>query len=372
MDKRTSHDKIAQITWITYTNYGTFLQAFALQQVLKQLGFNSALIDDSRYVGAIVSMKGRLLSLLSSIYHRTYFKNKRQKKLYRSFADSFLTIDRNWIDYKDLNNRYNTFICGSDQIWSPLLPNHHDGFYFASFASESAKNIAYAPSLGSKTYSAEYATLTSKWISKFSFLSARESSGAKILSEISGKNDVATVIDPTLLLPSKDWIEFEKKNTTTSSKLQCRPYLLTYFLTRNSKYFDAAKRIAKEKGLLLVSLNSLPNLHNDFDVVLECGPMEFLSAIANAHYVITDSFHGTIFAIHFHRPFLTFKRFATNAANSQNARVENLFEKLEIKDNFLGEDDPLRLPQQPNWKRISELLDIERSHSLNYLKSALQ
>lgn len=250
--------------------------------------------------------------------------------------------------------------------------NHHDGFYFASFASETAKNIAYAPSLGSKTYSAEYAALTSKWLRKFSFLSARESSGAKILSEISGKNDVATVIDPTLLLPSNKWIDFEKKNSKASLKLQGRPYLLTYFLSRNSKYFNAAKRIAKEKGLLLVTLNSLPGLRKDFDIVLECGPMEFLSAIANAQYVITDSFHGTIFAIHFQRPFLTFKRFATNAANSQNARVENLFEKLEIKDNFLGEDDTLVLPETPNWERISELLNIERSDSLNYLKSALQ
>lgn len=371
MNKQVVHNKIAQITWITYTNYGTFLQAFALQQVLNQLGYDSVIIDDSRLVNENISWKSRILIFLSSIYHLNYFKNRKRQKLYDNFASSFLNVDYCWRDYGDVNSRYGIFVCGSDQIWSPLLPNHHNGFYFASFASENAKKIAYAPSLGCKTIPKAYASLTSKWLYRFAYLSARETSGTKILEEITGRKDIETVIDPTLLLSSEQWSNFEKTNSKLPSKIYGRHYLLAYFLTKNTNYISIAKKIAKEKRLTLVAINSINGLSKYFDIIINCGPMEFLSVIANAQYVVTDSFHGSIFAIHFKRPFLTLKRFTSDAPNSQNARIENLFAKLEICDNFLGEEDKFIMPKEPNWSYIEELLKSERSLSINYLKTAL-
>ena len=364
--------KIAQITWITYPNFGTFLQAFALQYTLSKYNVDCYIIDDRIYANNQSYIRSLASKIFFSLRHRNLylFDQIKIERQYNNFKKKFIKIDNTWSTFSELNNKYSIFICGSDQIWSPILPNHYDGFYFASFASNSAKKIAYAPSLGSKTYREEFAELVRPWLDSFNALSAREETGAHILSEITGITDIPVVLDPTLLLTHSEWSEFERQNGNNPVKKK-DAYLLAYFLTFNEKYLEKTREIANAKGLKLILINNILGLSKYSDEIINCGPLEFLSALAGCNYFITDSFHGSIFALQLHKPFLTLKRFKDESYNSQNSRIENLFRLCDIKDNFLDETSYSSLPIEPDWKRIEKLISIERQKSLNYLKMAL-
>lgn len=364
---------IAQITWIAYPNYGTYLQAFALQRTLASLGVESLVIDDVRYTGTPSKLRVLASNLFKILTGKWRLGLSRISALrrYDKFVGRHIRVDRDWKATSDLAERYRTFICGSDQIWSELLPDHHDGFYFAAFAPDSAKKIAYAPSLGSHKCDAEYSRMVRPWVENFTALSAREPAGAETLSDITGRRDVAVVMDPTLLLNHSDWAEFEKANRKKPVKGD-KPYALAYFLTYNREYFEKSEKIAREKGLKLVIINPLAATYDFPGEHINCGPLEFLSAIAGASCVLTDSFHGTIFAMQFHRPFITFKRFKASDRKSQNSRIENLFALAGIDDNFLDTSILEATPSVPDWDKVEEALESERKKSLAYLKKSLR
>lgn len=368
--------RVGQITWVTFPNFGTYLQAYALQQVLKQLGHKSEIIDDKRYTWLDITPK-HVWGWTKSMIRRP---KKTWRKLtmvrpFREFADQHLNVRRKWSDANQLAADYDCFVCGSDQIWSPLLPEHFDGFYFAAFAHPTAKKIAYAPSLGSKTAPKEYRAMVKPWLESFAALSAREAPGAEIIAEISGRNDVQTVLDPTLLLTGQEWQELERAASLPQSLSQSK-FMVVYLLTYNETYLKAARRFADRKGLKLAVFNLDMRMAPYADTVIpHSGPMEFLTALAHADYVMTDSFHATIFSIHFRRPFVTFKRFKDGEKRNQNSRLENLFGMLKISDNLIGEeqiaDSAFALPLTPDWDAVESALEIERLKSINYLKSAL-
>lgn len=358
----------AIITWISYPNYGSMLQAYALQQTLKRLGVDSKLIDDSRYVRP-KGFKCRIKNFVCSLLKAFLFQRRKSFSSFAYFKQNFLQVDAEWKNTSQLSDRYSRIICGSDQIWSSILPDHHNGFYFASFASEECEKIAYAPSIGSMTYSTEYAELVRPWIKNFKSLSSREKSGADILKEISARDDVAVVLDPTLLLSSEQWRELEKHS---DYPLPDGHYMFAYFLTFNETYLRFAKGKAAEMGLQLVTIDNLPMFGRYADRVLsDVGPVAFLRLIANADYVVTDSFHGSIFSIQYRKPFITVKRFSDNEPRCQNSRIYNLFELLGIRDNFLSGQELDRQPCVPDWNSVERALDTERQMSIDYLRKAL-
>lgn len=362
--------QIAQITWIAYPNFGTFLQAYALQQILKSMGHDSILIDDTRFTWLANTPRIRMARFKAMLLNPSgWLRNRRILRSYRLFADKYLKIDRSWRTERELNEKYDAFVCGSDQIWSPLLPQHFGGFYFAAFADKKVK-IAYGPSLGSTCVTPEYVDMVRPWLSSFSSLSAREKVGAEILASITGRGDVETVLDPTLLLDSDSW------NTLISGcdmNFERESYVLAYFLTFNNVYLSKAREIADKQGCKLIVIDIDVKMKPYADVFYRsAGPADFLWLVANARYVVTDSFHGSIFACQFKRPFLTVKRFKDSAANCQNSRIENLFKILGITDNFRGEENIDRLPVEPDWLVVTAALESYRKHSMNYLHSALK
>ena len=358
---------VGQITWITYKNYGTFLQAFALQNTLNKLGIKSNIIDDKRFTFGSKSIR-HILSKLISIFRKKNSSDKTNRyDGYEHFSKRFLNIDRDWKSYEDLTNRYDIFLCGSDQIWSPLLNDHHEGFYFASFAGSKNTKIAYGPSLGTKEYSYKFKDLISPWLSNFYKLSSREEEGTKILSEITGRKDIATVLDPTLLMTPAEWKEFEQQNRKSLIE---GSYVLLYLLRYNESYIRRAQELAINLKLPLVAFDNLPELTKKVDYIVSGGPLEFITAIAHSNMVLTDSFHGTIFALNFKRKFITFQRFSNGEHMNQNSRIENLFKIVGIEDNFINEANIESLPSEPDWEKIEDNLSKERLKSINYLSSS--
>ena len=110
------------------------------------------------------------------------------------------------------------------------------------------------------------------------------------------------------------------------------------------------------------------------DIPLFAGPMEFMRAIKNASYFFTDSFHGSIFAIHFEKRFYTLRRFKEDASNNQNSRVENLFSLLGLSDYFVGDENLDKITNLPliDYEKVKGIIASERERSLRYLKESLE
>lgn len=328
--------KIAIITWCSYYNFGTYLQAYALQWQLQKMGHKAMLLDDSiyttnivrsKYLQLLIWSKKRLKKALLPSYRASSKNDQIAIKLYQDFRDKWLDIDKCTEPLSLLDEHYDCYVCGSDQIWNAAcLKSIGKDFFFANFSQR--PKIAYAPS-GLVNYPPEARIELAQLVIKFNYLSARETVAASILHDLTGKK-VETVVDPTLLVPQTEWkklIQPENKAT--------RPYILLYLLRRNRVYIQMAKQYAQHKGLELKIIHSTYVNHQEYTI--PAGPSEFLALVNNAEMIMTDSFHGTIFAIKFQRPFITFQRFHANEDNSQNICLVNLFNMIGFSNRFVDE-----------------------------------
>lgn len=361
--------RIGHITWITYPNFGTYLQAYALQKAISCLGYESRIIDDIRFTYLYASKRHLIRKAIGLLIHPAanfrWFKSRHELlSPFNRFKKRYLIVDKGWKTEESLVKRYNGFVCGSDQIWSPLLPSQHGGFYFASFAKKN--KIAYAPSLGSTSIPEEQKSLYKGWLDSFDAIAMREDTASVAVSNLLGKG-IPTVLDPTLLLTGEEWSEIAKEPKTK------HPYILCYFLTYNKKYIDYTRNIGKVLKLDTVFLGDTQEVRELSDVRLKgTGPAEFLGLVRNAEMVITDSFHGTIFSIVFNRRFVTLKRFKNSDPKNQNSRIENLFRQLGI-DGFYSEEsiDSGNVEFVSDFGLINESLSQLKSKSIAYLQKSL-
>lgn len=360
--------KIGIVTWITYHNFGTFLQAYALQRVVSSLGYENKILSDQRLVLEIHPKAGLFRRFLITCYHCFFdFKGlwkgfSKASESYHSFEQKYLQVDHSWKDESELNKRYDTFICGSDQIWSPVIP--FQPYYYLAFTRK--KKIAYAPSIGQDFYPEDRKSQMKELLSDFTAVSVREKRGAELLRSFINK-PIETVVDPTLLVSSDLWYPLVEQGKTES------PYVLCYLLTFNEHYLRYVKQFAEKKCLPL-KIFILDKRYLSFaDEPIYAGPKEFLYQIFHSSYFFTDSFHGTIFAIHFKKWFRVFKRFKSGAANNQNSRVENLLSIAGLQDYFIDESEFDKIEQLPSivYTEVKESIHKERERSLLFLNKAL-
>ena len=365
----------ATVTWITWPNFGSYLQAYALQQVIKGLGYDNKIIDDGRVVSPTYqgypkykeySFKKKLRHKIALVLHL----HSRQDNLshdsywkFIKFRDSFLDIDNDYRTFEELGKKYDVYIAGSDQIWYPDKEIFKP-FYYLDFTSR--KKVSYAASIGVKTYPEEYKEKVKTLLSSFSHISVREARGAELLKGFLNR-EVHVDLDPTLLLDGSKWKEIMSDHAVTHKK-----YVLCYLLTANQSYFEFARDFATKRNLKLVFFNVIPEVESYADKVIAAGPREFIRAINDAEYVLTDSYHGTVFSILLHKTFLTFKRFHQGDNRNQNSRIENLFKILDIKDYFVDVQDLSKCKLESlDYAKIEELLDKEKLKSLSYIKNIL-
>lgn len=352
--------RTATVTWITYQNFGTYLQAYALQQAVKGLGYENWILDDRRFV-----LSSPLRAFLGRWKRRLQGQPTAPSNTaaYRKFRERHLQVDERWTDYADLNRRYDLFLCGSDQIWSPYFKVNP--YYYLHFTDK--PKVAYAPSTGTGYLPDRYRRETKPLLDRFSAIAVREASGARSMNEYVNK-DVRTVTDPTLLLTAAEWEEVAAPVENAVS-----PYLLCYFLSPNAWYMDYARTEARRLGMPLKVFYTRSEYRAYGDERLSAGPGEFLTYIRKAARVLTDSFHASIFSILFHKDFVTFKRFEDGGERDQNARLADLFARLGLSSRFVGQD---RLAEAaglavPDYTAVDGRLSRLREESLDYLSGAL-
>lgn len=366
--------KTATLTWDSFPNYGTMLQAYALQQYLLSEGHENHIIDDSSIVFPSFGRKSkqnlwkyRLKRFWQSL-HANYRHFYRLQRVYcpkmEDFKKRHLLIDYNVNDVLSDKADYDLYICGSDQIWNPTaLINPCRKFFFADFTKR--KKISYAPSIGLYSVPTEWKETVRNLISSFSSLSVREQAGKEALQELTEK-DIHVVVDPTMLLDKEQW---EK---CIPSSTQDEKYVLGYLLTPNDVYLQAIKDYAKRSNLKLYLFFLDLSYYGKADKLITGGPFDFLSFIKNAEIVFTDSFHGTIFSYMLRTPFYTLRRFKENSKENQNSRIETLLHNMDATYLLLDESNcnDISCPYI-DFDHIRESLAPFIEKSKQYLQKAL-
>lgn len=368
--------KVAIMTWFHYQNFGTALQVAAMYYAINQLGYKVDVINYLPHEN-VVTLNGK--KVLKDFL--TNGINKFKSKLYRNFGDlerceafnkfisQHITLTKRCKTTSELfslNKTYDSFVCGSDQIWAPSC---FDPKYFLDFVQSKQKLISYAPSIGLASIKDEYVKKQMKQlISRFKHLSVRERHGRKLIGELCGKN-AEVVLDPTLLLSAETWDKFASKKISINE-----PYLLCYFLGDNRKTWKHTKKLAKKLNLPIkvISINN-KTYHRGMEVLEGIGPAEFIELINNAAFVCTDSFHGTIFSIQYEKPFYVYERFSKRDSNSQNSRIYNILEITRLKNRLVLDKNTVEEnPTHCDFDIPKRILAEERMFSLQFLEKALQ
>ena len=365
--------KVAIMTWYQHKNYGTTLQALALQKVIKNLGYYVEGIDyysngyyRETFLEKILSkqrIKEGIRNKVNRIRYGSVVDSKKEE-LYKKFIEDFIVFHKPTQTASQLfclNKEFDAFVCGSDQIWSP---NEFNSKYFLDFVKDDIKKISYAPSFG-VTYIEDDCVRESvgELVSKIKHLSVREYQGADMLKEYYGI-DAKVVIDPTLILNAKEWLSYSNKDYKVDSNI-----LLCYFLGENENVWKHVESIAKLHNLKVAVIPVFSkDYRRKYNILEGVGPAEFITLFSKASYICTDSFHGTVFSILFQREFKIFKRFKDNNLKSQNSRIINILEKLNLIDRLGNKSKSQEII---DWKKVYSLLDGLRKESVEFLSKSL-
>ncbi len=375
--------KTGILTFHRANHYGAQLQAYALMKAVEAAGADCEVIDYVRIDtidGNKLFKKGlsahNVLSNVHTALHYSPFKNRSDR--YEAFRREEMRHSERfygtWKELAEAAPSYDVYICGSDQIWNPFIykENTFDPAFFADFA-RGGRRISYAPSFGIGEMPEKYRELLKNYLSKFDSLSVRESQGAKIIFDVAGRDSV-NVLDPTLLLTGEQW-----KAISSEVPNGGKPYILCYFISDPSKYSDYVRAISEKYNLPVISLCGARRVvHGSSRSVLDAGPREFLSLFANASFVCTNSFHGTVFSVNFEKEFMCFTE-KLSSEKAVNSRVYSILEKLGLLSRICTADTDMtafsaftKKDMQPvDYNHVNVLLQCERDISFKYLKDAL-
>lgn len=362
--------KIAIMTWYTFRNYGTVLQAVALNRVIRDFGYDVSTIAYNP-LERKKPFAERVLNKIERLLSASDYSSDEKELLFENFIKENICLTskiHSSEEFHRLNSDFDAFVCGSDQIWGPRWL---DTRFYLDFVEKADCKIAYAPSFGcSEIPEDNKRKKISSCLMDFGSISVREKSGAEIVESLIGKKP-PVVLDPTLLLDDEKWDEYARTCFDKSKR-----YCLFYFLGNNPQNYHVAKKIAEDKGL---KIKILPVFSKDFklesSIHESVGPSEFLTLLKNADYVCTDSFHGMVFSVIFHKQFVAFERFKRTGGKSQNTRIYNFLNLMGLNNVLLGQDSLNEWEQKTNlsidYKHVDDRLETLRKDSLAYLKSAL-
>lgn len=347
--------KIGIITICDNTNYGNRLQNYALHKIISNLGLDNVTLWDKKENTLKEQIKLAIKKVLptSNINRKKYilFQKFTRKKI----ANKYVSMS----NLKEINNKFDYFIVGSDQIWNYNF-GHAQEKDFLKFANYN-KTISYAPSFGISNIEDEWKERISDGVNHIKYLSVREQQGAKIIKELTGR-DAQVVLDPTLLLSKEDWCNIQKK----PKKMIKEKYILTYFLgEKTQKLNEEISKLSKDENLKIINLCDIED--KDF---YACGPSEFLYLFNNAELVLTDSFHACVFSMIFNKPFYVFDR-NSKGMKSMNSRLDTLLSTFKQEQRKINSLDSIDDVFECDYKESYEILKIKQNESLTFLKNAL-
>ena len=355
---------IGIITFHCQYNFGSALQAYALQTTLEKLGHSNILINfyykkDMKIYDVRWDSKRPDVILFDLL---TAKKNHARKRAYHRFHNEFLRQTErtdDWMQLGSICRNMDILICGSDQIWNLRLVQGVHPAYYLRFAKPNQKRIAYAPSFAAIHIPEQYKDELKEALQDFSAISVRERSHAEELSSMLDRT-VERTLDPALLLERKDYDVLLENFCVKLPKQYIFIYCLHHVnLKMVCKY---AEKLAEEHNLKIVYFNKYDIHKRRYCVnIFELDPRAFVYAIKNAAFVVADSFHAAVFSIIYHKPFMSY------SLDDTRNRLDSLYADLGITGHFIGES-----AYQPiEYNILDEKLALLRSDSLRFLMDAL-
>ncbi len=369
--------KVGIITFHASHNYGSMLQAYALQQVILGMGYDCEIINfrsiAQKKMYKPIFMVGTLYArcvrfIIQSMYVLGILKKYR---LFESFLKEDLILSsKEYNTLKDLENtdfNYDYYISGSDQIWNVETLDFSYA-YFLPFV-KSGKRISYAPSMGPGLSIDKCGDINIiiEFLKKYDAISVREADGAKYIESICNK-PVATVLDPTLLLNFKEYDKLIGDRPLIKGE-----YVFIYSPWNcNESVYEMAYSLGKKYNKKVIISQGLRNKHEllrwgrKLNIYAAVGPKEFLNLCKNASIICCDSFHAVVFSILFKKCFFVLDGMKDNRISTL-LRITNLQSR-----SFSLSDDYLTAPLHIDYTNAINALEIERLKSLKWLKDNLK
>ena len=360
---------IKVITRHAPSNYGSLLQSIATQTILERLGHNCEIIDyirdDEHGLKAIMTSLKNKPSWNSNAVKRMayilmrYPAEKLAEIKFEKMRKRYLKLTVLCRTHGELGKlKADIFMTGSDQVWGPTLNGKHDGAYFLSFV-EGKPKLAYAASFGRTEFTEDVVEQYKNMLSCYNAITVREDSAVELLYEWGIRCD-GQVLDPTLLLTADEWSNFiqgcEKKGN----------YVLVYQIHNDKNLGRYAKRFAEYVGLPIVRVS--PYLHQisrEGSLRLLPNMDKFLSYIRECDYMITDSFHGTAFALNFNRQFIEIL-----PNNKTGSRNQSILQLTGLQDRIVTDYDDFSLADKAiDYSNVNGIIVKERKRSMDILKT---
>lgn len=351
-----------------FTNYGSALQSWALSETLRKMGHTPVLLDycpdilrDKDPLDPMRNMwdsdpEARRQCELSLPAIRVNYE-----KFEQFYTSRFNRTQRKYFseNFHDVmtDEKLDAFVCGSDTIFCVDEFGIDDG-YFANYpCMKEGHTISYAASFGDSHFTPETYALLDQRLQNFKAIGIRERGMLPYIRERVGVR-VEKVLDPTLLLTIEDFGRIE------APRQEKERYILLYARRYNKAMFDYTDRKAKKLGCKVIDISLRATNADKHRMFYEAGVEEFLSLVHHAEFVVTNSFHGMIVAVHYQRPFVIFSR------EQCDTKIDEVLELFGIPERKLvsGEESP---PDSINFKMVNSNIEGARTASLGYLIKSL-
>lgn len=350
--------RVGILTFHYATNHGAVLQAYALYKTINS--FPGCHADIINYVP-----DGYSYNILSNDCMTDDQRRKREK--FNQFLFENCGICTPMV-HSVTGNQYDLYLVGSDQVWNTELPEAANYEFFLPNLDSEAKRAAYSASIGMDIDSIDK-ELFRQYLPRFQKISVREKSYKRIISELSGKECEYT-LDPAMLLKQRDYETLLEKTVGIE-----RNYLL-YFWYGNEesglKSIETVNTLVRKYNLLVKHTFAKGSvirkmLVNDGGYVFNAGIGEFLQYIKNARIVVTNSFHGAVFALLFEKPLYIFY------SEKRKCRQENLVELFHLQNRVIQRYVcPDQLNIEMDYAYVLSILEKERERSLAFLRNIIE
>lgn len=370
--------KIGILTQPLMNNYGGILQAYALTQTLHMLGYHAEIIRREHDTKRLLKVKNIIKKIL--------FNKKTWDQMYYDLAINMLKFVQDNIKQSEKeyyshnihdinNNQYDAIIVGSDQVWRPKYSPKITNYFLDFCRHKNIKKISYSASFGSQEweFSPKETSQCAKLIKEFHAISVREKSAVHYCKEYFGLEYVRHTLDPTFLLNREHYIKLIHKYNEPKHDGDLMYYILDNTPDKQSIIREISNVYSLKSFSIMPekNLSTLLDYHNDEHTMFAYPRVtSWLRGFLDAQYVITDSFHGTVFSIIFNKPFFVI-------ANKERglARFYSLLEMFNLTNRLIFSLNDLKhgmMLYEFDWDTINSTLIEKKKKSIVFLKEALE
>lgn len=375
------------ITTFRQPNFGSVLQAFALQHVIEKMGFDVKVIDykypneyhwnsGAKHGYKKITLRSRLGDIKRKAQLLLHLRKPTKMEKLNEFIRNEMVCTPFYPSRKSILTTppiFDIYVSGSDQIWNPNTM-YGDMSYMFDFAPKGSRKIAYSSSFSCNNIPQKFFGIYRKYLSQFKAIGVREANGLALVHDITGRNDARLVLDPTLLLDKNQWHEYALK----SDKLMLPSkfilfYMLAYTYSPEEKMCELLTFVQRKYNLPIVALSQKPKGFQGEYIRLEdhqaLGNYEFLSLFEKAEMVVTSSFHGTAYSLNYAKPLLALE----DGKSRSDDRISSLLNAIGLSSQLIFTNTQLTDAITPYYdmakeqKRLVEL----RNDSLSFLQQSL-